>query len=54
MAKIHFDESMKILQAQTVQKPRAHYRYLTETVGYVLADDIVADADMPALVLLKI
>jgi len=48
MAQIHFDESMKILKAQTIQKPRAHYRYLTETVGYVLADDIVADADMPA------
>ena len=48
MAQIHFDESMSILKAQTIPKPRAHYRYLTETVGYVLADDIVADADMPA------
>jgi len=48
MAQIHFDESMEILKAQAIPKPRAHYRYLTETVGYVLADDIVADADMPA------
>ncbi len=48
MAQIHFEESMKILKAQAIQKPRAHYRHLTETVGFVLADDIVADADMPA------
>jgi molybdopterin molybdotransferase len=45
--KMHYDESMAILHAQTIEKPRAHYRYLTETVGYVLADDIVADANMP-------
>ncbi len=47
MAQIHFDTSMEILKAQTIEKPRAHYRYLTETVGYVLAEDIVADESMP-------
>jgi len=48
MAQIHFDTSMDILHDQTIGKPRAHYRYLTETVGYVLAEDIVADASDPA------
>ena len=47
MAQIHFDTSMEILKAQTIEKPRAHYRYLTETAGYVLAEDIVADESMP-------
>ena len=47
MAQIHFDASMEILRAQRVEKPRAHYRYLTETVGYVLAEDIVAESNMP-------
>ena len=47
MAQIHYDESMEILKAQTIEKPRAHYRYLTETVGYVLAEDIVAEMSMP-------
>jgi molybdopterin molybdotransferase len=46
--KIHFDESMAIVRAQRIEKPRAHYRYLTEAAGYVLAEEIVADADMPA------
>ncbi len=47
MAQIHFDTSMEILQAQTIEKPRAHYRYLTETVGHVLAEGIVAEQSMP-------
>ncbi len=44
---MHYDESMKILDEVAIEKPRAHYRYLTETQGYVLAEDIVADANMP-------
>ncbi len=47
MAQIHFDTSMEILKAQTIEKPRAHYRYLTETLGYVLAKDIVAKKSLP-------
>ncbi len=47
MAQIHFDTSMEILQAQTIERPRAHYRHLTETMGYVLAEDIVAERSMP-------
>jgi len=44
---MHFDESMKILDGVSVEKPRAHYRYLTEAEGFVLADDVVADSNMP-------
>ncbi len=44
---MHYDESMAILKSVTVGKPRAHYRYLTETPGFVLAEDIVADSNMP-------
>jgi molybdopterin molybdotransferase len=45
---MHYDESMAILESVTVKKPRAHYRYLTEAEGFVLADDIIADSNMPA------
>jgi len=44
---MHYDESMTILEGVTVEKPRTHYRYLTETPGFVLADNIVADSNMP-------
>jgi molybdopterin molybdotransferase len=44
---MHFDESMRILNEVKIEKPRAHYRHLTETQGYVLAEDIVADSNMP-------
>lgn len=44
---MHFDESMKILNDVKIEKPRAHYRYLTEAEGFVLADDVVADSNMP-------
>jgi molybdopterin molybdotransferase len=44
---MHFDESMRILDEVKIEKPSAHYRYLTEADGYVLADDIVADSNMP-------
>ena len=47
MAQIHFDVSMDSVRAQTIEKPRTHHLYLTETMGYVLAEDIVAENSMP-------
>ncbi len=44
---MHYDESMAILDQVEVKTPRTHTRYLTETPGFVLAEDIVADSDMP-------
>ena len=44
---MHFDESMRILQEQTVSLHRVKRLYLMEALGYVLAEDIVADHNSP-------
>jgi molybdopterin molybdotransferase len=49
MAFMHFDESMKILEKIEIKNYRVTKKYLTDTLGYLLAEDIVADHNSPAL-----
>ena len=48
MAFIHFDESLKIIEEIEIEKYKVCKRYLTDTLGYVLAEDIVTDHNSPA------
>ena len=45
---IHFDESMKILEAQEIGAYKTRRMPLMEAQGYVLAEEIVAEEDSPA------
>jgi molybdopterin molybdotransferase len=45
---ISYDKSIAILHAQTPAHPKSSRRYLNEALGYVLAEEIFADADSPA------
>jgi len=48
MGFMHFDESMEILNKIEVKQFRRVKRYLVDTLGYVLAEDIVADHNSPS------
>jgi molybdopterin molybdotransferase len=44
---MHFDESMALLEGLQIEKFKTRKRYLMDAVGYVLAEDIVADHNSP-------
>ncbi len=44
---MHFDESMALLEGMQIEKYKTKKLYLMEAVGYVLAEDIVADHNSP-------
>lgn len=48
MAFLHFDESIKIIEGIDIEKYKTKKLYLTETLGYILAEDIIADHNSPA------
>jgi len=48
MAFMHFDESIQIINNIEINNYKKEKRYLTDTLGYVLAEDIVADHNSPA------
>ncbi len=48
MAFIHFDESIEIMNTLEITNYKTSKRYLTDTLGYVLAEDIVPDHNSPA------
>jgi len=47
MAFMHFDESLKIIEDLEIKNYKVCKRYLTDCLGYVLAEDIVADHNSP-------
>jgi len=47
MAFLHFDESMKIIDSIEIKKYKKSKRYLTDSLGFVLAQDIIADHNSP-------
>ena len=47
MAFMHFDESIEILNSIEINNYKASKKYLTDTLGYVLAEDIVTDHNSP-------
>jgi len=47
MAFMHFDESIEILNSIEIKNYRASKKYLTDTLGYVLAEDIITDHNSP-------
>ena len=47
MAFMHFDESIEIVNSIEIKNYKASKRYLTDTLGYVLAEDIVTDHNSP-------
>lgn len=46
---LHFDESMQIIEEIKISQYKSSKRYLMDTLGYVLAEDIVADHNSPEL-----
>ncbi len=48
MAFIHFDKSMEIIQNLNINSYKTKKLYLVDALGYVLAEDIVADHNSPA------
>lgn len=44
---MHFDESIEILENITVKSYKKEKKYLTDTLGYVLAEDIITDHNSP-------
>ena len=48
MAFIHFNDSLEILNAIQIESFSMTKRYLTDTLGYVLAEDIVTNHNSPA------
>ena len=48
MAFMHFDESIKILENIEIKNYKKSKRYLTDCLGYVLAEDVVTDHNSPA------
>ena len=46
---IHFDESIQIIQDLQINSYKTKKLYLIDTLGYVLAEDIVADHNSPEL-----
>ena len=47
MAFMHFDESIDIVKNIEIKSYKTHKRYLTDCLGYVLAEDIIADHNSP-------
>ncbi len=47
MAFMHFDESIEIIKNIEIQNYKVCKRYLTNSLGYILAEDIVADHNSP-------
>lgn len=47
MAFMHFDESQEILQNIEIKNYKKEKKYLTDTLGYVLAEDIITDHNSP-------
>ena len=47
MAFMHFDKSMEILNDIEIRNYKKSKKYLTDTLGYILAQDIVADHNSP-------
>ena len=45
---MHFDESIKILKNIEIKNYKKEKKYLTDTLGYVLAEDIITDHNSPA------
>ena len=45
---MHFDESMQILADQQIDHFKTKKLYLMDTLGYVLAEDIITDHNSPA------
>ncbi|MDD3592280.1 MAG: molybdopterin molybdotransferase MoeA [Sulfurovum sp.] len=45
---MHFDESMQIIEDQKINHYKTKKLYLMESLGYVLAEDIIADHNSPA------
>jgi len=48
MAFIHFDKSIEIINSIEIERYRTKKLYLIDSLGYVLAEDIVADHNSPA------
>jgi len=48
MAFLHFDESINIIESIDIEKFKTKKLYLTDTLGYILAEDIIADHHSPA------
>ncbi len=48
MAFMHFDESIDIIKNIEIESYKTHKKYLTDCLGYVLAEDIIADHNSPA------
>ncbi len=46
---VHFNESMQIINDQKIDHYKTKKLYLIDTLGYVLAEDIIADHNSPAL-----
>ena len=47
MAFMHFDESQEIIKNIKIENYKVSKKYLTHTLGYVLAEDIVTDHNSP-------
>ncbi|CAA6818761.1 MAG: Molybdopterin biosynthesis protein MoeA [uncultured Sulfurovum sp.] len=47
MAFMHFDESIEIIKNIKIDNYKKEKKYLTDTLGYVLAEDIIADHNSP-------
>ena len=47
MAFMHFDESLEILNKIEIKSYKKSKKYLTDTLGYVLAQDIITDHNSP-------
>jgi len=48
MAFMHFDESQEIINNIEIKNYKTSKRYLTDTLGYVLAEDIITNHNSPA------
>ncbi len=48
MAFMHFDESIEMIQNLKINQYKTKKLYLTDTLGYILAEDIIADHNSPA------
>jgi molybdopterin molybdotransferase len=48
MAFLHFDESLEIMKNIEIKNFKTKKLYLTDTLGYVLAEDIITDHNSPA------
>jgi len=48
MGFLHFDESIEIIKNIEIKRYKTKKLYLTDTLGYVLAEDIITDHNSPA------